>query len=270
MTRGQLIGRGRVADVFAWGDDQALKLFRKESSLSEIEQEAAIGRAIYQAGLPVPATGEIVKIDGRYGIVFERINGRSMLAEMSAKPWKLVPYARLLAELHAAIHDVVLADLPSQRDQLQRRIQVSGALSSSQKAAALTTLERLPDNDKLTHGDFHPDNIVLTDDGAVIIDWATASQGNPIADVARTSLLLGLGELPQGTPAGIRLLIGIGRGLFRQIYLRRYFQLLPDSREVYQAWQLPIVAARSGDGIEQERVNLLRLMKAISTTDNVG
>lgn len=269
-TRGPLLGSGRVADVYAWGKDQAVKLFRNGATLAQVEQEAAIGRAIAQAGLPVPATGRVSKMDGHYGIIFERVKGPSMLAEMSTKPWKLAHYARVLAELHVAMHGVVLPDLPSQREHLQQRIRVAGAISSSQKEAALAALDQLPDSNRLTHGDFHPDNIVMTADGPVIIDWATASQGNPTADVARTSLLLGLGDPPQGTPAGIRLLIGIGRGLFRKIYLRRYFDLLPDTQEEVAAWQLPIVAARLGDGIEQERAKLLKLVNVLLATTHAS
>jgi uncharacterized protein (TIGR02172 family) len=261
-----LIGRGRVADVFAWGENQAIKVFRNGTTLSQIEQEAAISHAIYQAGLPVPAAGQVVKADGHYGIVFERVKGPSMLAEMSAKPWKLFQYARLMAKLHVAMHDVVIPGLPSQREHLQQRIRESDLLPASQKKAILSVLDRLPDKDMLAHGDFHPDNIVMTADGPVIIDWATASQGNPVEDVARTSLLLSSADPPPDTSASTRLLIGIGRNLFNKIYLRRYFQLRPEARQEFEAWQLPVVATRLGDGIDQEQEKLMKLINDLSTT----
>ena len=44
------------------------------------------------------------------------------------------------------------------------------------------------DGDKLCHGDFHPGNVLLTEKGAVVIDWMTASICNPWADMARTDL----------------------------------------------------------------------------------
>ncbi len=264
MTKGKLIGTGRMADVYAWGNHKVVKVFRNGTALSQIEQEAAFGRAIYQAGVPVPATEQIIRVDGRYGIVFERINGLSMLAEMSAKPWILLKHARLMAELHMAMHELFVPGLPSQRDYMQRRITDASTLSRSQKEAALSALDQLPDDNKLTHGDFHPDNIVMTPDGPVIIDWSTATYGNPIADVARTSLLLGLADLPPGTPAGIRLLIGVFRKLFNTIYLRRYFQLRPEARQAFDPWQLPIVAARIEDGIEQEQEKLIGLVQALA------
>lgn len=262
MTKGLLIGKGRVADVYTWGDDHALKVFRNGTALSQIEQEAVIGRALYQAGLPVPATGQIIKADGHYGIIFERLKGPSMLAEMSTKPWKTIQFPRLMAELHVAMHDVVVPGLvlPSQREQLRQRILESDVLSANHKETILSALDRLPEGNQLTHGDFHPDNIVMTADGPVIIDWATARRGNPAEDVARTSLLLSSADPPPETSASTRLLIGILRDLFNKIYLRRYFQLRPDAQQEFEAWQLPIVAARLGDGIEPEQEKLLKLI----------
>ncbi len=42
----------------------------------------------------------------------------------------------------------------------------------------------------LCHGDLHPSNVILTDDGPMIVDWFDACRGEPVAEVARTSLLL--------------------------------------------------------------------------------
>jgi len=47
--------------------------------LENIEKEARITRAVHASGLPVPAVGEIVCVNNRYGLVYERVNGISML-----------------------------------------------------------------------------------------------------------------------------------------------------------------------------------------------
>ncbi len=56
-----------------------------------------------------------------------------------------------------------------------------------------------------------------------------------------------------------RLLVTAGRGLFRETYLKHYFELRPDSQDQLAAWQYPIVAARLGDGIIEEQEQLLAL-----------
>lgn len=49
--KGALIGRGRTAEVFAWDDDRALKLYYAAWPASAAEQEAHIARGVYAAGL---------------------------------------------------------------------------------------------------------------------------------------------------------------------------------------------------------------------------
>jgi aminoglycoside phosphotransferase (APT) family kinase protein len=42
----------------------------------------------------------------------------------------------------------------------------------------------------LCHGDLHPGNVVLTDDGPMLVDWFDAGRGDPLADIARSTLLI--------------------------------------------------------------------------------
>jgi uncharacterized protein (TIGR02172 family) len=260
ITKGKLIGRGRVAEVYAWGDNQVLKLFYNGRSSTWVEHEAHISRIAYETGFNTPAAGDVIEVEGRQGILFERVDGIAMLAEMSAKPWTLIRSARIMAEQQALMHEKVVAKLPTQQQHLEQSILSANALSSEQKEAAINKMQQLPTGNKLCHGDFHPDNIILSTKGAVTIDWTTASQGNPLADVARTSLILQLGDLPPGTPTMTRLLVTAGRGLFHKMYLKRYFELRPNNQEQFAAWQHPIAAARLGDGIVEEQAQLLALL----------
>ena len=50
----------------------------------------------------------------------------------------------------------------------------------------------MPKNTKLCHGDFLPSNIIINDQGAYIIDWSHATQGNASGDVATTYLKMTL------------------------------------------------------------------------------
>ena len=113
-----------------------------------------------------------------------------MVDAIIANPQKLIPYAHLLAELQADIHTHTTFKLPLQRLRLQRQIQSVSGLAKETKAAILTGLDRLQDDNAICHGDFHPENVLLTDREPVIIDWVDATQGSPAVDVARTALML--------------------------------------------------------------------------------
>lgn len=262
MTRekGQMIARGRTAEIFVWKDNQILKLLRDGFPATVAEHEARVTRAVHEAGLPVPAVEDIVEVNGRLGIVFERVEGPAMLEEVTSKPWKIVQFARMLAELHTAMHSCEVPELPPQRRKLERDIRDAAALPANAKEAMLKVLGQLPDGSAVCHGDFHPANIIMSSRGPVVIDWINATQGNPLADVARTCLLLRLGEPLPGTPR--RWLINWVRGLFHSIYLRSYLQLRPASREQIAVWQLPVAAARLAENIPEEKIQLLALIEA--------
>ena len=261
-----LIGKGRTADVYAWGEGRILKFYQSWMPASAVEREYAVTRAAQAAGVPVPATYELVEMDGRYGIVFERIEGISLLAELQAKPWKLFAVARQLAELHAQIHNCrAPVELPDQRQQIESGINAAQNMVDTDKQAVQTYLMQLPDGDSLCHGDFHPDNILLSTRGPIIIDWLTGTRGRPLADVARTSLLFQTAGLPPSTPVHVRLLINMSRAVLHAIYLNRYLQLRPAKRQQIDEWRLPLITARlrEVEDYPHEKQLLLTWLKAM-------
>ena len=255
-----MIARGRTAEIFAWKDNQVLKLFLDWCPAHWAEHEARVTQAVHEAGLPAPAVEGIVDVDGRPGIIFERVEGHSMLAELTAKPWKLVQFARTLAELQTALHSCKVPELPSLRRRLEEKIRAVALLPTKTKEAVLEVLAELPGGSAVCHGDLHPDQIIMSSRGPIIIDWPDASQGNPLADVARTSMLFRLAEVPSFYAR--RWLINSVRALFHSIYLRRYLRLRPGSREEIAAWLLPVAAARLSEDIPEEEPRLLALVEA--------
>ncbi|HED03328.1 MAG TPA: aminoglycoside phosphotransferase [Candidatus Fraserbacteria bacterium] len=260
MSLGKPIAFGRTAEIYAWEEGHIVKLFRDWMPAASVEYEARIARVVHTAGLPVPAVGELVEINGRLGLIYARVHGVSMLEIFLTKPWMLFRFARLLAALHASMHASIVPELPCQRQQLENEIREAKTLSADTKRAVLKALDKMPADDRLCHGDFHPDNVLLTAQGPVIIDWMDATRGNPLSDVARTSLLLSMGAPPPGRSARWRL--EAMRRWFHMAYLKRYFQLRPGDRRQLTAWQPVIAAARLGANITEEQDRLIALVKA--------
>jgi aminoglycoside phosphotransferase (APT) family kinase protein len=206
--------------------------------------------------LHVPATYELVELNGRHGIVFERIYGISLQEQVQARPWTLFSAARQLAELHAYIHgNVAPKELPSQRHQLKRWIEVAEGVSPSQRQAAYDCIDSFPDANMLCHGDFHAGSIILGVRGPVIIDWMTAARGHPLADVARTSLLFQGPGLPRDMGVAIRLLFKISRKLLHKIYLKRYLQIHNGTHGEIDSWRLPQRIAMSAGRALRSRLS---------------
>lgn len=255
------IAHGRTADVYDWDEGYVLKLFNNWFELQNIEYEFKIASAVHASGVKAPAVKKLIQVQGRNGLIYERVAGESMFDVLQRKPWRVFKYARILASLHAQMHECNFnaTDIPSQRKRLENKINHAGALSAALKASLLSALQSLPEGDRVCHGDFHPANVLVSGEEANVIDWVDASRGNPLADVARTSIIA-LGEA-EGGEIPNPLMKGFIK-LFHSMYLRYYFRLRPGGEDEYHRW-LPIIAgARLSEGISELEKWLVKQSKS--------
>jgi aminoglycoside phosphotransferase (APT) family kinase protein len=271
MSRDELVlvGEGRTAEILAWGEGRVLRLLREGASRARALRELRVLRSIHETGIPSPAvypadTGDgLVEIDGRLGFVMDRVEGPSMLRELTAKPWRLVRSARTFARLHRAIHASTTDGLPSHRERHHAVIdRIAEDIGHDVAARIHRAVDALPDGSAVCHGDFHPDNILMSDDGPIIIDWGPASSGHPAADVAWTVYLFHYGGYSPGMNRRQRLLLDTLRRLFLYVYLRAYLRKSSITRRDVSSWGPAIAALRLGDGIPEERERLLGILRA--------
>ncbi len=254
------LASGRTADVYPWRDGQVLKLFFDWVDDSSIQREAEISRNISAGSLPVPRFFGEVTVDGRRGLVFERIAGHSMVGLLAARPWQFGRLARQMAELHASFHTENGRALPPLRQELTALIEQTPHVPAELKGEMVARLGRLPDGDALCHFDFHPGQIILSPHGPVALDWMAALRGDPAADIARTLVLLTFGEVPN-VGLAVRLPIALIRKGFQRRYLRHYLALQPQVTEArIRAWMIPVAAARLAEDVGGEREPILEYL----------
>jgi thiamine kinase len=225
---------------------------------SDADREADVTTLVRALGLPVPQAFGRVDVDGRPGVIFQRVEGRPLLDLVLQDPVHAMEAARTLAQLHAAVHEVIAPTLPRLRDRLGHRINEATALPPARREAALNMLHDLPDGGRLCHGDFHPANVLLTESGPVIIDWLDATSGQPLADVARILLLIRFAGLPDSPE--LRPLTTSLRDQFAAAYLAGYRGIQPAPEETLNQWLVVAAAARLADGIAAEHDTLLSLL----------
>lgn len=253
ISLGMPLAQGRTADVYVWDETHILKLFQPWFAFENIQYEQRIAQAVTASGVRAPAVGEMTQVDGRNGLIYERVPGVSMEAMFLRKPWKLFIYARILAQLHSQMHERSFdSAMPAQKSRILRKISEADALPQALKNNLSDALNSLPEGNRVCHGDFHPANVLLSEEEATVIDWIDATRGNPLSDVARTSIIaLGAAETTQ--PRWIKRVVK----LFHESYLKHYFTLRPGGENEYQRW-LPIVAgARLSENIHELEAWLL-------------
>ncbi|MBT3267396.1 phosphotransferase [Candidatus Poribacteria bacterium] len=251
-----MLAEGRTAEVYAWGSDRVLKLYRTGWTYEVAEREARKTKAAHDSGAPAPGVHGVLEDRGRPGILMDRVDGHPMSAAVDlARP---EPSARALAELHARLHVHRAPLLGPQHDELARRIGRAHGLSGAQKRTALARLDAMPRGEVLCHGDFHLDSIILTRDGPVVIDWMDATRGDPMADVARSLILIRHAHHHiTDTPRRRAVLHAAAR--FGQAYLDHYTAHTETDGERALGWMATNAAARLSEGIIVEQRALTTL-----------
>ena len=112
---------------------------------------------------------------------------------MEEEPENCDGYLDDMVELQLEIHSKKVTGISKLKDKLREEIESLDVIDHIKRYDLLTRLDSTPKHVKLCHGNFGPENIVVTDDNKVyIVDWIGASAGNASADVAKTYLKLAL------------------------------------------------------------------------------
>ena len=114
-----------------------------------------------------------------------------MWQQVVDRPDRSAAIGRALADVQLALFELVTpVTLPDQRDRLSSKIRWSAANMDASLAAALDLLPGRASTPRLCHGDLHPSNVIMGQDGPVLVDWFDACRGDRVADIARSSLTL--------------------------------------------------------------------------------
>jgi tRNA A-37 threonylcarbamoyl transferase component Bud32 len=188
----RLIGAGRHADVFELSSTRVLRRYRTGQDATP---EALVMAHVRAHGFPAP---EVYRAAGAE-MELERVDGPSLLEVIARSPHRLPHFARLLADLHQQLHEIVApTEVPRPFGQGEQGGQ----------------------GDRVLHLDLQPGNVVLSDRGPVLLDWGWAAAGAPEIDVAHTWLELATSAVPGAAP--VRIAASLGRGVFVRSFLRHF------------------------------------------------
>jgi phosphotransferase family enzyme len=189
---GEKIGEGVSADVHAWAPGQVVKLFKTGVSRRLSWHEAQKTEAVFAAGAPAPEVFGTVILEGRFGIVMQRLDGPTLLQLVQTGAMTRGQAGAILAALCVAVHKTSpLPDVPSLRDWVGSWLRGSGGRLPVHIATGVGALsERLSPVDELCHGDLHSGNVIMTAEGPRLIDWSHAVRAPAACDLAQTHMVL--------------------------------------------------------------------------------
>ncbi|MYV51356.1 phosphotransferase [Streptomyces sp. SID3212] len=155
MRTGELLGTGRSADVYAYGEGWVLRRYRVGLDAGP---EAVVMGHLREHGYPVPRVRP-PRPEVPRELVMERLSGPTMLETLA----------------HGG---------------------TTPEAAGAQLAGLLRRLHAVParvgarPGDRVLHLDLHPDNVMLTPGGPVVIDWSNTEEGAPGLDLAMSALIL--------------------------------------------------------------------------------
>lgn len=240
MKHETIIARRSNKTIFRDGD-RCVKLFDEDFSKADILNEALNQARVEETGLNIPKIQEVTVVEGKWAIVTEFIEGKTLAQMMEENPEKKDEYLELFVDLQLKVHAQSCPLLNSLKEKMNRKISAS-SLDATTRYELHTRLESMPKHKKVCHGDFNPSNIILSEDGtAYILDWSHATQGNASADAARTYLLFMLN----------------GDEKLAKKYLKLFCAKSNTAMQYVQKWMPIVAASQSVKGNAHEREFLL-------------
>ena len=182
---GPLLGMGRDSEVRAYGP----YVIRVSLRGRDMSHEAEAMQHVRAYGFPAP---EVIDRPDDNSVVMARLSGPTMLDELAAKPWLMIRHAKGLARLHRALGEV----------------------------PAPAGWVKVSDGKSVVHLDLQPDNVKLTDNGPVVIDWSNAAAGDCAFDAASTYVRLRTGA--PDNHAAARAVINAFRTRFARAFLKEF------------------------------------------------
>lgn len=207
-------------------DGAIVKVFENTHPKSAVFNEALNTVRIEETGLDISRLKEVTQIDGKWSLVIEYKDGKTLEEMMNVDRGNLEKYMSDFVDLQLTIHGKTAPMLNKLKDKLSRQINGLKELDATQRYELLTRLESMPKHKKVCHGDFNPSNVIVGKNGKMtVIDWAHATQGNASADAAMTYLLFALRDQEAA-----------------DLYLNLFCKKSDTAKQYVQQW-LPIVAA---------------------------
>ena len=240
MTLDKVIAVRTAKTVYRDGD-LCVKVFNEEFSKADVLNEALNQARIEETGLNIPKIHEVTKIDGKWAIVSDFIEGKTLQQLMDEDPDKKDEYLNQFVDLQLTVLSKTCPLLNKLKDKMNRKISMA-ELDATTRYDLHTRLNGMPKHNKVCHGDFNPSNIIIAEDGTpYIIDWSHATQGNGAADAARTYLLFMLK----------------GDTETAKQYLDLFCKKSDTAKQYVQKWMPIVAASQSVKGNPEEREFLL-------------
>lgn len=183
----QVIGKGANGIVYRLDPDTVVKVYLNDDSLDVIQHEREVAKLAFVLGIPTAMSYDVVKVDNHYASMFEMIDAKSFATLLGEPDVDIDKLAKEYASLVKLIHSTHVPDhqLPSKKEAELKCVEnIKDRLPEDAYKKLLKFFCSLEDSDTMLHCDLHIKNLMMTEDGIMLIDMDTLAVGDPIFEWA--------------------------------------------------------------------------------------
>jgi len=185
----EVIGEGANGTVYRISPEIIVKLFKNQDVLEDIERERKLARTAFIKGIPTAISFDIIKSGDKIGTQYELLDCKSISKLLVADPTdeNIDKYSTIFVDLLKTIHSTEddKNEMPDHKVVGLNWVKfLKEYLPEATWNKLYAMVEAIPESNKIVHGDYHTNNIMMPGDEPILIDMDTLSHGNPVFEFA--------------------------------------------------------------------------------------
>lgn len=179
----ECIGRGSSGVVYRLGNDEIIKVYSKNSTLQDIENERNRAKNAFLTGVPTAISYDIVRVGEGYGAVFEMMKSNTLSSYLNQNIEKYAyEYGKFIKGLHSIKVDT--SKFMSMKEIYKGfAYGCKDRYTQEELNKIVEFIGNVPETDTFVHCDCHQANVMVQDGELMLIDMADIGYGNPLFDL---------------------------------------------------------------------------------------
>lgn len=194
-----VIGRGANGIIYRYDAETIVKVYFQVDALPDIQRERELARKALVMGINTAIPYDVVRVGTGYGTVMELLEAASLSKVIQEDPEHLDKPVDIFVGLLRQIHEtqVETGSLPDMKQVAQKWADFDKAYLPEEISSKLCAMiDAVPERNTMLHGDYHPNNVMMRDGEAILIDMDTLCMGHPVFELGSIfNALVGFGEL---------------------------------------------------------------------------
>ena len=182
----EFIAKGANGAVYRYDNETILKTYFAKDALPEIKQERENARRAFVLGINTAIPYGIVRVGDGYGTVTELLNAVSVTKLIRNNPDDMSEAVKYYVDMLKSIHAVEVEDgeVPDMKETaLDWADFVSHHIPEEEGRKLRSLVEAVPKCNRLMHGDYHTNNVMVQNGEPLLIDMDTLCMGHPVFEL---------------------------------------------------------------------------------------